>query len=156
MTLLVAFAATLFVASLLSGVARRTIISLAALLLLGALMSLEVVGRQFALAEYLFIALTLLAVWPFALLIAFYRSGLARHEWLAVAWFGPKGFASMVYGLFILESGLEQGSYLFHLIALIVSLSIIAHSSTDVVARWLDREDGAHGTRHVVAKASDD
>jgi len=124
------------------GEVTTELLKLLALLAFGALISLEVVGNEFALAEYAFVLLTLAATRPLALFIALYGAGLKRHEWLAVAWFGPKGFASMVYGLLILKSGVDQGAYLFHLIALIVGLSIVAHSSTDVVvARWFDRED---------------
>jgi NhaP-type Na+/H+ or K+/H+ antiporter len=54
-------------------------------------------------------------------------------------WFGPKGFASVVYGLLVLESGIELSDEVFHLVALVIVLSILAHSSTDViVARQFD------------------
>ena len=40
----------------------------------------------------------------------------------------------------VLESDAASGDHLFHLAALVVTASIVAHSSTDVlVARWLDR-----------------
>lgn len=118
------------------------LLKLLALLMFGALISLELLTGSFAAAEYLFIVLVVVAARPLALLVALYRAGLSRHEWLAAAWFGPKGFASMVYGLIIVNSGIDQGSYLFHLIALTVGLSIVAHSSTDVpVARWFRAEE---------------
>ncbi len=44
------------------------------------------------------------------------RIGL--REWAAAAWFGPRGFASVVYGLLALESGVELSNEMFHLIAL--------------------------------------
>jgi NhaP-type Na+/H+ or K+/H+ antiporter len=54
-------------------------------------------------------------------------------------WFGPKGFASVVYGLLVLNSGIDGADELFHLIAVTVVLSILLHSSTDVVvARGFD------------------
>ncbi len=53
-------------------------------------------------------------------------------------WFGPKGFASLVYGLFVAASGLPGGDRVFGLIAVTTALSIVLHSSTDVpVARWV-------------------
>jgi NhaP-type Na+/H+ or K+/H+ antiporter len=71
------------------------------------------------------------------------RSKLDRRERLAAAWFGPKGFASVVYGLLILDAGLERSDELFHLVALVVAASILAHSSTDVViARWFEPGTG--------------
>ncbi len=58
----------------------------------------------------------------------------------AVAWFGPKGFASVVYGLIVLESGARHADEMFHLIALTVALSILAHSSSDVpIAKYFAR-----------------
>ena len=88
-------------------------------------------------AGYLFALLALLAVRPLALGVALVGSGLARREWVAAAWFGPKGFASMIYGLLILNTAATQGPHLFHLVALVILGSIILHSSTDVtVARW--------------------
>lgn len=48
-------------------------------------------------------------------------------------WFGPKGFASVVYGLIILESGIPLADQIYHLVALVIVLSILSQSSTDVV-----------------------
>ena len=70
---------------------------------------------------------------PAALLLSFIGSTIDRREWAAAAWFGPKGFASVVYGLLVLESGAPRADEMFHLIAVAVALSIIAHSSSDVL-----------------------
>ncbi len=118
------------------------LLKLAALLLFGTLISPEIVSSQINLAEILFVLLTLVAVRPLAFSIALFRSQLSRTEWIAAAWFGPKGFASMVYGLLILSSGAPQASYLFHVTAIAIAVSIVAHSSTDVlVARWFREEE---------------
>lgn len=37
------------------------------------------------------------------------------REWIAAAWFGPKGFASVVYAILILKSGLDGAEGLFQL-----------------------------------------
>ena len=81
----------------------------------------------------MFALLTLFAVRPAAILISFLGSRLGWREWFAVAWFGPKGFASVVYGLLVLESGVALADEMFHLIAIAVVASILLHSSTDVV-----------------------
>ncbi len=61
------------------------------------------------------------------------------REQLAAAWFGPKGFASVVYGLLVLNSGIDSADQIFHLVAITVALSILLHSSTDIiVARSFD------------------
>ncbi|MHB1923873.1 MAG: cation:proton antiporter, partial [Acidimicrobiales bacterium] len=58
-----------------------------------------------------------------------------------VAWFGPKGFASVVYGLMVLQSHNSRAERIFLLTVVTVAVSIVAHSSTDVVvARRLGRE----------------
>ena len=38
-------------------------------------------------------------------------SPLTRGERLAGAWFGPKGFASVIYGLLALQSGIPDASW---------------------------------------------
>lgn len=86
-------------------------------------------GIGFALAA-------LLAARPIALVLALLRSELSRREWLAAAWFGPKGFASLLYALLLLHAGLPRGDWLFDTMVIVVAISIVAHSSTDVaVAR---------------------
>ena len=55
---------------------------------------------------------------------------------------GPKGFASVVYGLPILEADVPQADRMFHLVALAIVASILAHSSSDVpIAHAFARAD---------------
>ncbi|MCA9266565.1 MAG: cation:proton antiporter, partial [Planctomycetales bacterium] len=112
------------------------LLKLAALLLFGVLISVELF-RVTTVADCVFIILTLLVARTLALGLALLGSRLSWRERLVAAWFGPKGFASVVYGLLILNSDLSDGRRLFHLIACVAGLSIILHSSTDVaIARW--------------------
>ena len=114
------------------------LLKLGALLVFGALISPSFLAA-ISIRGYLFAAVALVAVRPVALSISLLGSHLDVHEWAAAAWFGPKGFASVVYGLLILESAAPASGELFHLVALVVVASIIAHSSTDVlIARWFD------------------
>jgi NhaP-type Na+/H+ or K+/H+ antiporter len=120
------------------------LLKLAALLVFGALMSPAFLAET-PLSQYVFAGVVLLAARPLALAVALLGSRLDWREWVAAAWFGPKGFASVVYALLILNAGIERAETMFHLIALVIVLSILAHSSTDVlVARWFRRsaEDG--------------
>jgi sodium/hydrogen antiporter len=121
------------------------LLKLAALLVFGALISPQFLGEIPA-AGYLFALLAIVAVRPVALSLSLLRSPLGWRERATAAWFGPKGFASVVFGLLILREAkvakLDWGEAdrLFHLVALCIAGSIIAHSSTDVlVARWLSR-----------------
>ena len=65
--------------------------------------------------------------------VSFVGARIDLPEFVAAAWFGPKGFASVVYGLLVLESGVNLSEEMFSLIALVVTASILIHSSTDVV-----------------------
>ena len=108
------------------------LLKLAAILVFGALISLAFLG-EIGVGGYVFALLTLFVVRPVAILLSFLGSRIDRREWFAVAWFGPKGFASVVYGLLVLESGVILANEMFHLIAVAVAASILLHSSTDVV-----------------------
>jgi NhaP-type Na+/H+ or K+/H+ antiporter len=125
------------------------LLKLGALLVFGALISVEFLG-EISWPGWLFAVLAIFLARPLALLIAFARSHLNPREQAAAMWFGPKGFASVVYGLLVLESGIAAGNEIFHLVALTIVISILLHSSTDVViAHSFDdaRETPAwHGT----------
>ncbi len=113
---------------------------LAALLVFGALISPRFFG-EISWPGYAFAVLALVVARPLALGLALWGSDLPRRECIAASWFGPKGFASVVYGLLLLNSGAAYANEMFHYIALVISISIIAHSSTDVlVARWFTAE----------------
>ncbi len=117
------------------------LLKLAALLVFGALITpalLAMVPWQ----GWVFAVLALFLARPAALGLSFLGSGLSPREQVAAAWFGPKGFASVVYGLLVLNSGIDGAVDVFDLVAVTVVLSILLHSSTDVVvARWFDDED---------------
>jgi NhaP-type Na+/H+ or K+/H+ antiporter len=116
-------------------------LKLAALLVFGALISWEFLG-DISWQGWVFALVALLVARPLALAVSFLRSGLGAREQLAAMWFGPKGFASVVYGLLVLESGIPAADEVFHLVALAIVLSILAHSSTDiVVARSFEGAD---------------
>lgn len=108
-------------------------LKLVAVLVFAALMTPTFLIEEISWTGWSFAVLALVLARPAALWLAFLGSGLGRREQVAAMWFGPKGFASVVYGLIVLESGIDLADELFHLVALTVSLSIVAHSSTDVV-----------------------
>jgi len=116
----------------------------AALLLFGALITpdrLSHLGWQ----GWLLAILAIVVVRPASMLLSLIKTGMPRAEKLTAAWFGPKGFASVVYGLLVLQAGIPNGDKLFDLIAVTIALSIILHSSTDVpVAHKLRIEPPDH------------
>jgi NhaP-type Na+/H+ or K+/H+ antiporter len=87
-----------------------------------------------------FIPLVLLLARPVAIGLAFVRSGLPRAQTFFIAWFGPKGVASMLFALFVLESQAPDRSLVFDVAAFVILASIVAHGLTDTVgARWIER-----------------
>jgi len=88
----------------------------------------------------LFVAFALLIARPAAVLLSFVRTGIPRAEKAFMAWFGPKGVASMLFALFVLKSNVGEGELIFDVAAIVIIASIVAHGLTDTVgARWLAR-----------------
>lgn len=114
------------------GLLISELLKLAAILVFAALISPQFLV-EISFRGYLFAILMLVLARPIAIGMALLGSELTRREWVAAAWFGPKGFASVVYGLLVAQSGAQSADQMFHLIALVVAASIILHSSTDVL-----------------------
>jgi len=123
------------------------LLKLGALLVFGALISPRFLG-EIGPGGYVFALAVLVVVRPVALGLALAGTDLPRHERVVAAWFGPKGFASVVYGLLVLDASLPRADELFHLVALVVAASVLAHSSTDVlVARSFEGGGQPHADR---------
>ncbi len=119
---------------------------LAALMVFGALISPQFL-KEIPWSGYLFCLLALLLARPAALLLSLIGSELSWRERITAAWFGPKGFASVVYGLLILQAGVALSDEMFHLIGIVIAASIVAHSSTDVpLARWFRANQPEHAS----------
>jgi NhaP-type Na+/H+ or K+/H+ antiporter len=113
------------------------LLKFAALFIFGALISPELL-RDLGPADYAFALLVLLAVRPVTLSLVLVGSGMPARQRAVAAWFGPKGFASVLYAVLVLRSQVPNATHLFHLAAVVIALSILLHSSTDVpAARWL-------------------
>lgn len=127
------------------------LLKLAAIMVFGALITPTFLFGEIPFAGWIFALLALLIARPLALLVSFIGAKLSFGEQVTAMWFGPKGFASVVYGLIILESGIALADQIYHLVALVIVLSILSHSSTDVViARKFARsqEGTAAGTKN--------
>lgn len=122
------------------------VFKLAALLVFGALISVEFLG-EISWTGWVFAVLAIVLARPVALWLSFLRSGLSAREQAAAMWFGPKGFASVVYGLLVVEAGIPAADQVFHLVALTIALSIVAHSSTDILIARTFEHTGYGGWR---------
>ena len=115
------------------------LLKLAALLVFGAVISPRIF-QSITGWDWIFALIALFVVRPVAIGISLMGTSLSMREILVAGWFGPKGFASVIYGIFVLESNVPNSQHLAHLIAIVVIGSMIAHSSTDVViAQWFRR-----------------
>ena len=94
-----------------------------------------------------FVAFALLVARPAAVLLSFLRTGIPRSEQFFMAWFGPKGVASMLFALFVLKSDVGNNVLIFDTAAIAIITSIVAHGLTDTVgAQWLARRVGLTGS----------
>lgn len=115
------------------------LLKLSALMLLGALIAPQFF-QLLPLSHYAFVVLATFALRPLAVGLALIGSGLHWRESLTAGWFGPKGFASVVYGLIIFNSPAPNTNQIAHLIALSIAASIVIFSSTDIlVGRWFQK-----------------
>jgi sodium/hydrogen antiporter len=94
-------------------------------------------------------AFTLLLARPIAVFVALTGAREVGTDGKAfMAWFGPKGVATMTFALFVLGSAAPEGPRIAELAALTVFVSIIAHGLTDHPgAEWMARrsEEAATG-----------
>ncbi|WP_433303302.1 cation:proton antiporter [Actinoplanes sp. CA-030573] len=98
---------------------------------------------------YALLSLTVVRMVPVA--VAFTRSG-ARWPTVAFAgWFGPRGLASVVFGLIALEHGIPDEETILATVVVTVALSVLLHGLTalPLVAayrRWYDGAGPRAGT----------
>jgi sodium/hydrogen antiporter len=87
------------------------------------------------------VVVTLLIARPVALAIALIGTGVSRATLAFMAWFGPKGVATMTFSLLVLGSGVAGAERIFDIAALVVLCSIIAHGLTDTPgSEWMARQ----------------
>jgi NhaP-type Na+/H+ or K+/H+ antiporter len=58
------------------------------------------------------------------LLLSRLGTRISRTERWVAAWVGPKGFASVAYGLLVLRSGIRQAEEAFTLVAVRIAFAI--------------------------------
>ena len=87
------------------------------------------------------VAFTLLVARPVAVFVAL--AGARQVDTAAkafIAWFGPKGVATMTFALFVLGSSAPEAGRIAGIAALAVFVSIIAHGLTDHPgSEWMAR-----------------
>jgi sodium/hydrogen antiporter len=93
------------------------------------------------------VAFTLLVARPVAVFAALAGTRLDTASKAFMAWFGPKGVATMTFALLVLSEGIASGEEIFNLAALTVFCSVIVHGLTDTPgANWIGRRTEALAT----------
>jgi NhaP-type Na+/H+ or K+/H+ antiporter len=93
-------------------------------------------------------AFTLLFARTIAIWISLAGSGIDTATKGFMAWFGPKGVATMTFSILVLGQPIAEGERIFNLAALVVFCSIIVHGLTDTPgSEWLATRRGAPATR---------
>ena len=86
------------------------------------------------------VAVTLLVARPVAVWLALIGTRTPADWTWFMAWFGPKGVATMTFSLLVLADQIPGNERLFNLAALCVFVSIIAHGLTDTPgSAWIAR-----------------
>ena len=94
-------------------------------------------------ALILFIPFALLVARPAAVMLSLAGTKLPQPQKAFIAWFGPKGVASMLFALLVLDRAVEHRSLVFDVAAFVILASILAHGLTDTVgARWIEKRMG--------------
>ena len=115
------------------------IVKLGVFVVFGALLTLDGLFAEGA-AAVAIVVVTLLVARPVAVWVALAGTRLDTPTKAFMAWFGPRGVATMTYSLLVLASGIAVGDMLFGVAALVVVCSILAHGLTDTPgSEWLAR-----------------
>lgn len=91
------------------------------------------------------VVVTLVLARPAAVWVALAGTRVDTATKAFMAWFGPKGVATVTFSLLVLGESIPAGQQIFNLTALVVVCSVIVHSFTDTPgSEWIAR----HAERH--------
>ena len=100
-------------------------------------------GLSFEIVLFSLAILTLGRILPVRLAMI----GTELKPWtvLFIGWFGPRGLASLLFGLIILEKETETGDGLFTIIAVTIFFSVVLHGITaaplsNIYSKWFTRQ----------------
>jgi NhaP-type Na+/H+ or K+/H+ antiporter len=96
---------------------------------------------------YAVLSLTLVRMLPVAIAMA--GSGVRAPTMAFIGWFGPRGLASIVFGLLAVERGVPEAQTVLSAVVVTVALSVVLHGLTSVPLprayhRWYESHAEAH------------
>jgi sodium/hydrogen antiporter len=124
------------------------IVKLGIFVVFGSLMTLDALFND-GWAAVALVAFTLLVARPVAIWLALLGTRTPLDLQAFMAWFGPKGVATMAFSLLVLSQAVPGAERIFDLAALTVFASIIVHGLTDTPgAEWIARRAEAPAAEH--------
>jgi NhaP-type Na+/H+ or K+/H+ antiporter len=119
------------------------IVKLAIFAVFGSLLTLSALFHD-GWAAVAVVAGTFLLARPVAIFLALAGTRVSRASKTFMAWFGPKGVATITFSVLILSKGVTEGQRVVDLAALAVFCSILVHGASETPAiRWLARKQAA-------------
>jgi len=106
-----------------------------------------VIGQVFALFTwpvfiYALLSLTVVRMVPIFLSLA--GSGESVQNRLFLGWFGPRGLASIVFAIIVLDKGLPGAQFIALVVTCTVFVSLILHGVTaNPLAHWIARQENS-------------
>lgn len=97
------------------------------------LFGIAVIGQvfgQFTWQIFLYAILSLTVVRMLPVFLALTGSGETLRSKLFVGWFGPRGLASIVFAIIVLDEGVPEGAFIALVVACTVFLSLVVHGVT--------------------------
>ncbi len=89
---------------------------------------------------YAILSLTVVRMLP--MYVALSGSGEQPASRLFLGWFGPRGLASLVFAIIVLNEQVPEGQYLAMVVTCTVGLSLLAHGVTaNPLADWIARKE---------------
>jgi NhaP-type Na+/H+ or K+/H+ antiporter len=122
------------------------IVKLGIFVVFGALLTFDgLFGDGWAAAG--FVVVVLVVARPVAIWISLAGTSVDTATKAFMAWFGPKGVATMTFSLLVLGAGVPGADDIFNLAALCVFASVLAHGLTDTPgSEWLARRSDRSST----------
>jgi len=119
------------------------IVKLAIFVVFGSLLTLDGLFSD-GWAAVAIVAIALLVARPAAVFGALAGTGVSTATKAFMAWFGPKGVATMTFSLLVLAEGFGDSARIFNIAALCVFVSIIVHGLSDTPGvAWIGRRSPA-------------
>ncbi len=134
------------------GEAEGQLLTLITFMIFGAFMVLPELGNlNWQIVIYAVLSLTLIRMIPVA--ISLFGLRLKVPTILFMGWFGPRGIASILFALLLIEeSGIANGNEIFSVIIMTVFLSVFAHGITSVpLSEWYAKkiEEFKHARKEI-------